>query len=308
MKHPLLGGLTVKALARKVWRAANEDDFFGSAAKLSYYFLLALFPMLIFLTSLIGFLPGVQEKILLTLAEVAPSQAMELVTNTLNDVVSKRSGGLLSFGVLGTLWAASSGVSAAMDALNLAYQVPSPRSFWKQRSMALGLTILLLLMATVGTALIMFGDRVSAWVANGLGFGALFAVVWQWVDNLLGLLLLLVGIEVLYYFAPNVAQKWRWLTPGAVFAAVGLIGVSLLFSFYLRVGPGYSATYGSLGAVIVLMLWLYLIGLVLLIGGEINCEIERASRQPHVRKMQARLARAQGQSRPARQDRRTNLE
>src|SRR5437870_12363365 len=99
MKHPLLGGLTLKALARKVWRAANEDDFFGSAAKLPYYFLLALFPMLIFLTSLVGFLPGVQEKILLTLAEVAPSQAMVLVMRTLNDVVSKRSRGLLSFGV-----------------------------------------------------------------------------------------------------------------------------------------------------------------------------------------------------------------
>lgn len=308
MKHPLLGGLTVRALTRKVWRAANEDDFFGSAAKLSYYFLLALFPMLIFLTSLVGFLPGVQEKILLTLAEVAPRQAMELVTSTLNDVVSKRSGGLLSFGVLGTLWAASSGVSAAMDALNLAYQVPSPRSFWKQRSMALGLTILLLLLATVGTVLIMFGDRVSAWVAHGLGFGALFAVVWQWVDNLLGLLLLLVSIEVLYHFAPNIQQKWRWVTPGSVFAAVGMIAVSLLFSFYLRIGPGYSATYGSLGAVIVLMLWLYLIGLVLLIGGEINCEIERAARQPHVRQMQARFARAQGQRRPTRQDRRTNLE
>ena len=277
MKHPLLGGLTLKALARKVWRAANEDDFFGSAAKLSYYFLLALFPMLIFLTSLVGFLPGVQEKILLALAEVAPSQAMELVTQTLNDVVSKRSGGLLSLGVLGTLWAASSGVSAAMDALNLAYQAPSPRSFWKQRSLALGLTIQLLLLTTLGTMLIIFGDRVSLWVANWLGFGAVFAAVWKWVDNLLGLLLLLVGLEVLYRFGPNVPQKWRWITLGAVFAAVGMITVSQLFSFYLRVGPGYSATYGGLGAVIVLMLWLYLMGSVILIGGEINSEIEQAA-------------------------------
>lgn len=308
MKHHLLGGLTLKALTRKVWHAANEDDSFGSAAKLSYYFLLALFPMLIFLTSLIGFLPGVQQKILLTLAEVAPGEAIELVMDTLNDVVSKRSGGLLSFGVLGALWAASSGMSAAMDALNVAYQAPSARSFWKQRSMALGLTMMLLLLATMGTVLIMFGDRLSAAVASRLGFGAVFAAVWRWVDNLLGLLLLLLGLGVLYGFGPNVAQKWRWITPGAVFAAVGMIAVSLLFSFYLRVGPGYSATYGSLGAVIVLMLWLYLMGLVLLIGGEINCEIERAARQPRARQMTARPAATRRPSRPTRQDRRPNLE
>lgn len=174
--------------------------------------------------------------------------------------------------------------------------------------MALGLTIMLLLLATMGTALIMFSDRLSASVAARLGFGAVFAAVWQWVDNLLGLLLLLLGLGVLYCFGPNVAQKWRWITPGAVFAAVGMIAVSLLFSFYLRVGPGYSATYGSLGAVIVLMLWLYLMGLVLLVGGEINCEIERAARQPRARQMPARPTPTRGPSRSTRQDRRANLE
>ncbi len=173
--------------------------------------------------------------------------------------------------------------------------------------MALGLTIMLLLMATMGTVLMMFGDRLSASVANRLGFGAVFAAVWQWVDNLLGLLLLLLGLGVLYCFGPNIAQKWRWITPGAVFAAVGMIAVSLLFRFTC-VGPGYSATYGSLGAVIVLMLWLYLMGLVLLVGGEINCEIERAARQPRARQMPARPAATRGPSRSPRQDRRANLE
>jgi membrane protein len=277
MKRRVLGGLTIKELARRIWRAANEHDVFGAAAKLAYYFLLALFPMLIFLTSLVGFLPGVQERILQALSEVAPRDAMEMVRATLNDVVSKRSSGLLSFGVLATVWAASSGVGAMMDALNIAYIAQSYRSIWKQRLIALGMTIMLAVFIISSSLLLMFGDRLSRWLAALAGFGHLFIVAWSLLDDLLGLALLLIGIETLYYFAPNIKQPWRWITPGALFAAVGLIIVSKLFSYYLSVGPSYSATYGSLGAVIVLMLWLYLVGLVLILGGEINGQIERAA-------------------------------
>ena len=120
MARRMLGGLTLKELAVRIWREANEDNAFGTAAELAYYFMLALFPMLIFLTSLVGFLPGVQEHIFYNLAEVMPGQAMKLVQETLNDVVSKRSGGLLSFRILGTLWAASSGVAALMGTLPIA--------------------------------------------------------------------------------------------------------------------------------------------------------------------------------------------
>jgi len=277
MGSPVLGGLTLKELALRVWREANADNVFGTAAELAYYFLLALFPMLLFLTTLVGFLPGVQENILHALAKVAPGQAMDLVIKTLNDVVQNRSGGLLSFGVLGTLWAASSGVAALMGSLNAVYEVKEGRSFWKQRLVALGMTILLSLLVMVGTLLVMFGDRLSAWLTSFLGLGPAFAVVWGIIDYLLGLALLLVGLDVIYYFGPNVKQKWRWITPGAAFAVVGFMAVSVLFSFYLRFAPSYSATYGSLGAVIVLMLWLYLAGMVALIGGEINSEIEKAA-------------------------------
>ena len=279
MKDRLLGGMTLKTLMRQTWHAAQADDVSGAAAKLAYFFLLALFPMLIFLTSLVGFLPGVQEKILHALSEVMPREAMEIVVRTLQDVVSKRSGSLLSFSVLATLWAASSGVSAMMDALQAAYQAKTGRSFWKQRLIALGLTILLTLLVVSGTLLIMFGDYLSARLARWIGFGDFLIILWGLIDNLLGLLLLLIGIEVLYYFAPNIKQRWRWITPGAIFAAAGLVIVSLLFSFYLRVGPSYSATYGSLGAVIVLMLWLYLVGLVLMLGGEINGQLAYAATQ-----------------------------
>lgn len=271
-----LGGLTLWELAKRTWRETNEDKIFGSAAELAYYFLLALFPMLIFLISLVGFLPDAQQRILLALGKVMPGEAMRLVDQTIRDVVQNRSGGLLSFGVLGALWAAAGGVSALMDTLNVAYDAKEERSFWKIRLMAVAMTLMLALLVVGGVVLIMFGDRFSEWAAARLGFGTAFAVAWGVVDYLLGLAFLFVGIQLIYYFGPSIKQRWRWITPGAVFAVISLIIVSLLLSLYLRFGPGYSATYGSLGAVVVLMLWLYLMGAIVLIGGELNSEIRNA--------------------------------
>ena len=284
MAKNLFGGLTLKELARRTWSETNEDNVFGTAAELAYYFLLALFPMLIFLTSLVGFMPGVQEHIMNGLARVAPRDAMRLVSETLNDISQHRSGGLISFGVLATLWAASSGVDAVMGSLNRAYDAREGRSYWKQRLVAIGLTVMLALLVIGGTILIMFGDKFSAALAELFGLGATFAILWGIVDYALGFAFLLFGISIIYYFGPNTKQRWRWITPGTLFAGLSGIVVSLLFSLYLRFAPSYSATYGSLGAVIVLMLWLYLLGLVLLVGGEINSEIEHASGQPTIEK------------------------
>jgi membrane protein len=284
MGKRMLGGLTFKELSLKTWRGINADNIYGGAAELSYYFLLALFPMLIFLTSLVGFLPGAQQAILVSLGRVVPGQAMKLVNDTLQDVINNRSGGLLSFGILGTLWAASVGVAALMETLNVVYCVKEGRSFWKVRLIAVGLTIILSSVMIGGTVLIMFGDKLSAWLAGELGLGSSFAVAWGVVDYLLGLVLLLIGIDLIYYFAPNIKLRWRVTTFGSGFALIALIVVSLLFSLYLRVAPSYSATYGSLGAVIVLMLWLYLVGLVILTGGKINAIIREALNKPKILK------------------------
>ena len=284
MGHRMLGGLTLNELLRKTWRGINADNIYGGAAELAYYFLLALFPMLIFLTSLVGFLPGVQQTILGSMSRVVPGQAMQLVRETLEDVIRNRSGSLLSFGILGTLWAASVGVAALMENLNRVYGVKEGRSYWKVRLIAIWLTLLLSLLMVGGTVLIMFGDKLSAGMANWLELGPSFATLWSVVDYLLGLVLLLIGIDVIYYFAPNIKLRWRTTTLGSVFALVALITVSLLFSFYLRVAPSYSATYGGLGAVIVLMLWLYLVGLVILAGGKINAVIREALHKPKVMK------------------------
>jgi membrane protein len=284
MNYQFLGQLTFKELAARTWRETNEDNILGRAAELAYYFLLALFPMLIFLTSLVGFLPGLREAIFTGLAKFVPGVAMRLVSETISDVTRRRSGGLISFGILGALWAASGGVTAVMGTLNTAYDVREERSFWKVRLIAIGLTVLLALLVVGGTALIMFGDRFAAWLAAQLGRGTTFTIVWGIVHYLMGLALSFLGLELIYYFGPNVEQDWKWITPGAVFAVISLVFASLLFSLYLRFAPDYSATYGSLGAVVVLMLWLYLMGAVILIGGEINAEIAHAADKPLVQK------------------------
>jgi membrane protein len=280
----MLGRLTFKELAVRTWRETNEDNILGRAAELAYYFLLALFPMLIFLTSLMGFLPGLWEALFKALGKFVPGEAMRLVGEIISDVTRNRSGGLISFGVLGALWAASGGVAAVMGTLNDAYDAREERSFWKIRLIAIGLTFLLALLVIGGTILVMFGDRFAVWLAAQLGMGTAFAAFWGVVNYLVGLALLFLGLELIYYFGPNVKQDWKWITPGAIFAVASMVIASMLFSLYLRFAPDYSATYGSLGAVVVLMLWLYLMGMVILIGGEINSEIAHAADLPIVQK------------------------
>lgn len=282
MNRSMFGGLTLKELVKRAWSESNEDNVFGGAAELGYYFMLALFPMLIFFTSLVGFLPGAQEAIFNTLSKVVPGEAWRLVNETLTDVITNSNGGLLSFGVLGTIWAASSGVSSLMGTLNVAYDAKEERSFVKARLTAIGLTIALALLVMGGSMLMMFSHTLSDWLASELGLGSLFEVASTVIGYVIALALLFFGIGVLYFFGPNVKQQWRWVTPGAIFAVAAIIIGSLLFSLYLKFGPGYSATYGSLGAVIILMLWLYLVGLALLLGGEINSEVEHASGKPTI--------------------------
>jgi len=265
----------IKRVARRVWRESGEDDVLGASAELGYYFLLALFPMLIFLTSLIGFIPDLQASIFHELRRLAPSDAMRVVNETMEDVVSKRGGGWLSFGILGTLWAASTGTAALIDTLNRAYEVKETRSYWKIRLIALALTVGLSLVVVLSSAIIMLSDRLPVWLGARLGISGGLLGWWTAVDYLLGLALLALATGTIYRFGPDLKGKCRWITPGSIFAAVAAAIASWLFSLYLRLAPSYSATYGSLGAVVVLMLWLYLIGLVILIGGEINNEIEK---------------------------------
>lgn len=267
-RTPTLGELT-----RKVWRESIDDEVFGRAAELSYYFLLALFPLLIFLTSILGFLSGAREDLMNGMARVVPADALKLVRETLDDIVSHRSGSVLSLALLLSLWSASSGVVSLMQALNVAYETRETRPFWKKRLVAIGLTLTVAWLLTAGSLLIMVGHRLGGWLARAFDLSAGLAVGSSILGYVIGAALLFAGISAIYYFGPDVGDGARPVKAGALFASTGVVIGSLLFSIYLRLAPSASATYGSLGAVVTLMLWLYLMGLMFLIGGEINSEL-----------------------------------
>lgn len=277
-----LNGLSWKKMGLRVWTEMNADDVFGGAAKLAYYFLLALFPLLIFLTSTIGLIVGSETSMRNTLfqylARVMPSSAFQLIDSTMLEVTSASSAGKLSFGLLLALWAASNGMGAITDALNTAYDVEETRAWWKRRLAAVLLTIGLSVLIISALALVIGGGRLADYLAAVFGFSSAFIWSWKILQWPLALVFMLSAFALIYYFAPDVRdQDWKWITPGSVIGIALWLFASFGLKSYLHFFNSYSATYGSLGAVIILMLWLYLTGLAVLIGGEVNAEIENVA-------------------------------
>jgi membrane protein len=276
-----LGGLSWKDLARRVYAETMDDDVFGRAAQLSYYFLLALFPALLFLTSLLGYFAGENSQLRSSLfgylSAVLPGDASKLISETVNDVTNSSGGGKLSFGILATLWAASNGMGAISESLNAAYDLKETRPWWKVRLIAVGLTLALSFLIISSLVLVLYGHDLADTVAVKFGLGAAFALTWKIVQWPIVLAFVLFAFALIYYFAPDAHdQDWKWITPGAFVGVALWLLVSFAFKAYLSFFNSYSATYGSLGAVIILMLWFYFTGVSILVGGEMNSEIENA--------------------------------
>ncbi len=270
-------------LGKRVWSEMTRDDVFGDAAKLAYYFLLALFPLLIFLTSIIGMIigsgTGMRRMFFNYLSRVMPSGAFELIDKTMWEVSTASGAGKLSFGFLAALWAASSGMGAITQALNTAFDVEEKRSWWRQRVVAVGLTLTLSILIIAALAIVLGGAKIADHLASLSIIGEASAIVWKISQWPIALAFMLLAFALIYYFAPNLRRKkWKLITPGSVTGVALWLAVSFAFKAYLHFFNSYSKTYGSLGAVIVLMLWLYLTGLAVLIGGEINSEIDNASK------------------------------
>ena len=276
---------------KEFFRRLRQDivwhDCFGKAAELAFFFQLAIFPLLIFLLSVVGFVPGARQTILFWLGRLMPAEATSLVEKWVSNFLGRQSGGVLSFSLLFSLWSASNGVRTLMQALNRAYEVEEGRPFWHSQLLALALLMAISVLGVGGIVLITFGDTLITWIAALAGLAGLetgTGTLWRLFNHLIGLLMLFCGLAVIYRFGPNAEQDWRSIMPGTVFAVAAIIAASFLFSAYLRWVPSYDAVYGSLGAVVLLMLWLYLVGLMLYLGGEINSEVQKLLGKPVRRK------------------------
>ncbi|HEV7684343.1 MAG TPA: YihY/virulence factor BrkB family protein [Pyrinomonadaceae bacterium] len=268
-----------KTFAGRIWTRIDDHDLLGRAAQLSYYFLLAVFPLLLFLVTLLGYFAesgsDLHNKLLSYLSTVLPSSSVILIHTTLDEITKARGGGKLSLGILAALWAASNGMGAISSTLNVAYAVKEDRSWWRVRLMSIFLTVMVSLFIIVALSIVFFGGHLGDRLAAHFGFSAAFTLAWKVLQWPIALLFLVLTFDLIYYLAPNDRRpKRRLWTAGSITAVVLWLLVSFGFKAYLHFFNSYSVTYGSLGALIVLMLWFYFTGLAILIGGEVNSELE----------------------------------
>ncbi len=271
----------MKALSKeffsKIYKKIIDDAVIGNAAQVAFYFTFALFPLLLFLMSLMGIIMNdrddLKEELFTLLGQVMPASAFDLVKTTLNEVTANSGGGKLTIGVLITLWSASAGVDTIRNALNGVYNLEERRSWIKARGTSLFLTIALGVLILIALALVVYGSQLIAMVVP-----IEIPIVLQILEYLLLLVVLLLAFALIYNFLPNHEPlEWKWITPGAFIAVALWILFSIAFRVYLSYFDTYAATYGSLGAVIILLLWLYITALVILIGGAVNAVLDEAS-------------------------------
>lgn len=278
-----LGGLTWKELGQQTAHEATADNLLDRAAQMAFYFLLALFPFLIFAISILGLLASnshFEQQLVHWLTQAMPHSASGLVQNVVQQTTHRSGSGKLSFGILFSLWTASSGMVAVIQGLNAAFDLTEERSWLRQRFTALWLTAAMSVFMLLAVAMIVFGGWIGAWLGSRTGLSDVIALLWNILQWPLAFVLVTVALSILYRYAPNQPQpQWKWVTPGAIAAVVLWMIASLGFRIYLMYSNSYASTYGSLGAVIILIMWFYITAIAFLLGAEVNAEIEAAGNQ-----------------------------
>lgn len=277
-----LGGLTWRQLAHNVWGGINRNDLINRAYELAYNFLLAVFPMLLFLLGLLGMLASegsqLRSNLFYYFQLVLPPMAYKMLVQTLYEVTPVSTGGKLTFGLLFALYSGSAGMTQLMSTLNAAYEVREERSWIKVHLISLALTLAMAVLLVAALFLVLAGGQMIASAGRAIGSAVLAWVIGKILQWSFALAFVVFAFAMIYYFAPNVhEQHWYWITPGSVVGVVMWAIGSVAMRVYLHFFNTYSKTYGSLGAVIVLMLWFYLTGLSFLIGSQINATIEHAA-------------------------------
>ena len=264
---------------KRTVKEAITDDVPSLAAQQAYYFFFALFPALLALISFASFFPvgNLVDETVDLLRTVAPPEVIRTIVEQMEKISESNSGGILTFAFLFTLWSSSNAMLSMVTTLNTAYDIQEGRPWWKTRLVAIALTVGLALFILLSMTLILAGPSLAERAAATMGLGD--AVEWTWKILMWPVVFLLVAtaIGIVYYFAPDAEQDWVWITPGSLLATLLWVGVSLGLKFYLARAPNYNETYGTIGSVMVLLLWFYLSGLVILLGAELNSEIEHAS-------------------------------
>lgn len=276
-----LQGLSLKELGKRTWKGIDEDSLFGRASQLAYSFFSSIFPALIAMSSLMGLIAKSSTHLYLELlgriGRLIPPESFALVMQVFEKTTSASTVGKVSLGLAVALFSASVGVSAIQDTLNTVYKVKETRAFWKARIQAIGLTILVAAIVIFALLTLFAGDLGAHYLEHRFYASYVFSVAVRITAWVLASLLMVLSFEVLYYFCPDVQnRRWRWFTPGGAVGLVGWVAGSLGLRVYIQNFNSYSVTYGSLGAVIILLLWFYLLGIMILLGGEVNSEIEHA--------------------------------
>ena len=272
--------LTWTELLKKTLQETSADDVLGLAAQLAYYFLLALVPAIVCVAAFISFFPStVLQDAISSLSGVAPSTLIEVIEEQMQNVTGGENGGVFTIGLLMALWSSSAALVGICDAMNRAYDIEEGRPWWKVRLTAIALTLGLALFVVASFVLVMVGPTMADALAARLGLGPAFAFAWKVLQWPVVFALIAVAIAALNYFGPDAEQDWAWITPGAVLATVLWLIASLGFKMYVTRFADYNETYGSLGGVVMLMLWFYISAVAILVGAEMNAEIEHAS--PH---------------------------
>ncbi|WP_313085406.1 YihY/virulence factor BrkB family protein [Pseudomonas sp.] len=265
-------------LLKRALKEFSNDDMTTYASALAYRALFSLFPFLLFLIAMLGvldlqeFFDWLREQVSLVL----PPDALNLVNPVIDEMQNQKSG-LLSMGIVVALWSASIGIRSLMNAMNRAYDVEEGRPTWKLMLLAVAYTIGLALILLAVAALMVVGPRVMEWLAGQVGLKEIVVTLWAWLRWPVIVFLMMLVVAVLYYVTPDVEQEFRFITPGSVLAVIVWIAASVGFGLYVQNFGNYDATYGSIGAVIVLLLYFYISAAVLLFGAEMNAVIEHAS-------------------------------
>ena len=283
-----LGGLGPRQLFRNVVDQISANNLFGRAAELAYYFLFALFPLILVLTTLFGLFAShrveLQNDLLSDFAYFLPPTAFRLLKTVAMESSTNASGGKLTFGIVSALWCGSAGVCSMISALNTAHHVRESRSWFKVRAIALGLTLLISILFLAVLFFVLAGSYFVGWLGTEHPLHPTVVFVWKAIQWLAAILFVTTSCSAIYYCGPDLKNRhWHWMTPGSALGAFVWVAASLGFRIYLHFVNNYSATYGSLGAVMILLLSLYVSGLAYLLGGTINAEIQLAASQHRTR-------------------------